>query len=149
MRRGIEVELHVPALIPETYLADVQARLTLYKRIASSADSAALRELQVEMIDRFGLLPDATKNLFAVAELRLLASRIGVARLDIGPQGGRVEFVEEAEADPAALIRLIQQNSRCYRMEGPRVLRILTAAEVADDRFRETTTLLNSLTKEH
>ena len=86
MRRGIEVELHVPALIPETYLADVQARLTLYKRIASAADSAALRELQVEMIDRFGLLPDATKNLFAIAELRLsfctnLTSATGSMRL--------------------------------------------------------------------
>jgi len=148
MRRGIEVELHVPALIPDTYLADVQARLTLYKRIASAADSTALRELQVEMIDRFGLLPEATKNLFAVAELRLLASRIGVARLDFGPQGGRIEFMEEAEADPAALIRLIQQNSRCYRMEGPRVLRILTAAEQARDRFHETETLLNSLVKD-
>jgi transcription-repair coupling factor (superfamily II helicase) len=148
MRRGIEVELHVPALIPDTYLADVQARLTLYKRVASATDSAALRELQVEMIDRFGLLPDATRNLFAIAELRLLAARIGVARLDFGPQGGRIEFLEEAEADPAALIRLIQQDSRSYRMDGPRVLRILTARENADDRFRETTTLLNVLQKD-
>ena len=148
MRRGIEVELHVPALIPDTYLADVQARLTLYKRVASATDSAALRELQVEMIDRFGLLPDATRNLFAIAELRLLAAHIGVARLDFGPQGGRIEFLEEAEADPAALIRLIQQDSRSYRMDGPRVLRILTARENADDRFRETTTLLNALQKD-
>jgi len=147
MRRGIEVELHVPALIPETYLADVQARLTLYKRIASAPDSAALRELQVEMIDRFGLLPDATKNLFAVAELRLRASRIGIARLDFGPQGGRIEFLEEAEADPAALIRLIQQDSRSYRMDGPQVLRILTATESARERFHETTVLLDRLQK--
>ncbi len=62
-----EVELHIPALIPDDYLPDVHARLTLYKRIASARDADALRELQVEMIDRFGLLPDPVKNLFAVA----------------------------------------------------------------------------------
>ena len=64
-----EVELHIPALIPDDYLADVHARLTLYKRIASARDTDALRELQVEMIDRFGLLPDSVKNLFAAAAL--------------------------------------------------------------------------------
>ena len=145
MRRGVEIELHVPALIPETYLADVQARLTLYKRIASARDSNGLRELQVEMIDRFGLLPEATKNLFSIAELRLRAERIGVSRLDVGPQGGRVEFLEQAQADPAALIRLIQGNDGTYRMEGPRVLRIVTAQEDAASRFRLTTELLDSL----
>ncbi|KAG1239407.1 hypothetical protein G6F68_018649 [Rhizopus microsporus] len=65
--RGAEVELHVPALIPEDYLPDVHTRLTLYKRISSARDSDALRELQVEMIDRFGLLPDAAKHLWTWA----------------------------------------------------------------------------------
>jgi len=145
LQRGVEIELHVPALIPETYLADVQARLTLYKRIASARDSAALRELQVEMIDRFGLLPEPTRNLFRIAELKLAAERIGVARLDFGPQGGRVEFVEQAQADPQAVIELIRENSRSYRMDGPQVLRILSAAEDAAARFSETTKLLKFL----
>jgi transcription-repair coupling factor (superfamily II helicase) len=104
LRQGLEIEMHVPALIPETYLADVQARLTLYKRIASARDGDRLRELQVEMIDRFGLLPEPVKNLFAIAELKLLAERIGVDRIDWGPQGGRVEFREQARAAPEALI---------------------------------------------
>ena len=143
--RGIEIELHVPALIPETYLADVPARLTLYKRIASAKDAAALRELQVEMIDRFGLLPEPTKNLFALAKLRLRAEHIGVTRLDFGPQGGRVEFQEQAQADPAALIGLIQGDSRTYRMDGPRVLRILSEQDSAAARFEESTLLLDKL----
>jgi transcription-repair coupling factor (superfamily II helicase) len=146
MHRGIEIELHVPALIPDTYLADVQARLTLYKRIASARDAAGLRELQVEMIDRFGLLPEATKNLFTIAELKLRAERVGVSRLDFGPQGGRVEFVEQAQADPAALIRLIQENSRSYRMDGSRALRILEPQEEAALRFKEAAALLEKLT---
>jgi len=147
LHRGVEIELHVPALIPETYLADVQARLTLYKRIASARDSAALRELQVEMIDRFGLLPEPTRNLFRIAELKLAAELIGVARLDYGPQGGRLEFVEQAQADPQALIELIREDSRSYRMDGPQVLRILRATEDAATRFAETTDLLRILVK--
>ncbi len=66
MHRGPEVDLHVPALLPEEYMPDVHLRLVLYKRIAAAPDTVQLRELQVEMIDRFGLLPEATaKNLFA------------------------------------------------------------------------------------
>ncbi|KAG0741362.1 hypothetical protein G6F24_016733 [Rhizopus arrhizus] len=87
--RGAEVELHVPALIPEDYLPDVHTRLTLYKRISSARDSDALRELQVEMIDRFGLLPDAAKHLFAIAELKLKAT-LGIRKLDLGENGGRI-----------------------------------------------------------
>jgi len=145
VHRGIEIELHVPALIPENYLADVAARLTLYKRIASARDKAALRELQVEMIDRFGLLPSAIKALFDIAELRLIAERIGIIKLDFGPQGGRVVFSEQTRADPAALIRLIQERSVDYRMDGPQKLRILILEEDDTKRFAETRKLLERL----
>ena len=145
VRRGIEIELHIPALIPEEYLVDVQARLTLYKRIASSRSPGALRELQVEMIDRFGLLPDAVKALFEIAELRLIAERVGIIKIDFGPQGGRLEFSEQTRADPAALIRLIQERSRDYRMDGPQKLRILIQEEEPKERFTEVRGLLERL----
>jgi len=145
VQRGIEIELHLPALIPDSYLGDVAARLTLYKRIASARSSAALRELQVEMIDRFGLLPQAIKALFEIAELRLIAERIGIIKLDFGPQGGRVEFSEQTRADPAALIRLIQERSADYRMDGPQKLRILLQEDDESMRFVETRKLLERL----
>jgi transcription-repair coupling factor (superfamily II helicase) len=145
IRHGIEIELHVPALIPDSYLADVQARLTLYKRIASAKDAAAQRELQVEMIDRFGLLPDAIKALFEIAELRLIAERIGIMKIDFGPQGGRLEFSERTQADPSALIRLIQERSRDFRLDGPQKLRILMQEPDGQVRFRELRSLLDRL----
>jgi len=143
--RGIDIELHLPALIPETYLGDVAARLTLYKRIASASDAAALRELQVEMIDRFGLLPDAVKNLFSIAELRQLATRIGITRLDLAAQGGRLEFAADTRANPAAIVRLIQGQSQDFRMDGPQKLRILQHEEDAQRRIAAARTLLQSL----
>jgi len=142
---GTEIELHLPALIPETYLADVPARLTLYKRIASAPDEAALRELQVEMIDRFGLLPEAAKNLFSVAALRQLARQVGIARLDFAAQGGRLEFGADTRADPAAIVELIQRQSQDYRMDGPQKLRILLQEEDPARRIEIARTLLQSL----
>lgn len=77
---GPEIDLQSPALIPDDYLPDVHSRLILYKRIASATDAGALRELQVEMIDRFGLLPAPLKHLFRVTELKLRALPLGVRR---------------------------------------------------------------------
>ncbi|MCE7032502.1 transcription-repair coupling factor [Lysobacter sp. GX 14042] len=122
--RGTEVDLHVPALIPEDYLPDVHTRLTLYKRISGARDGGGLRELQVEMIDRFGLLPDPAKNLFAIAELKLAATGLGIRKLDLGAAGGRIEFVDKPAVDPMAVIQLIQGQPQKYRMDGPDRLRI-------------------------
>src|SRR5690606_25321758 len=88
--RGAEVVLNVPSLIPEDYLPDVHTRLTLYKRISSARDSDGLRELQVEMIARFGLLPDPVKYLFAIAELKLQCDALGIRKLELGENGGRL-----------------------------------------------------------
>ena len=143
--RGAEVELHSPALIPEDYLPDVHTRLTLYKRISSAADAAALRELQVEMIDRFGLLPDQAKTLFTVAELKLQASALGIRKLDLGASGGRVEFVEKPKVDPMAVIRLIQGQPKHYRMDGPDKLRISLDLPDAEARIKTARGLLIAL----
>ncbi|MBE2210297.1 MAG: transcription-repair coupling factor [Xanthomonadaceae bacterium] len=129
--RGAEVELHVPSLIPEDYLPDVHTRLTLYKRISSAKDAEALRELQVEMIDRFGLLPDPAKHLFAIAELKLEASALGIRKLELGEKGGRVQFEKQPNVDPMSVIRLIQGQPRHYKMDGPDKLRI-TELELPD-----------------
>jgi len=146
--RGAEVELHVPALIPEDYLPDVHTRLTLYKRIAGARDSEELRELQVEMIDRFGLLPDPAKYLFATAELKLQATALGIRKLDIGEAGGRIQFVEKPNVDPMAIIKLIQGQPKLYRMDGPDKLRLTLDLPGAAERVSAARGLLAVLGKE-
>ncbi|PKM41789.1 MAG: transcription-repair coupling factor, partial [Gammaproteobacteria bacterium HGW-Gammaproteobacteria-1] len=144
---GAQIELHIPALIPDDYLPDVHTRLTLYKRIASARDSAALRELQVEMIDRFGLLPEPAKNLFAMAELKLGATELGIRKLDLGERGGRIEFDSQPNVDPMSVIRLIQSQPRHYRMDGPEKLRITLELPGASERLRCCRGLLLALQK--
>ncbi len=143
--RGADVELHVPALIPEDYLPDVHTRLTLYKRISSARDSSALRELQVEMIDRFGLLPDPVKHLFAIAELKLQANVLGIRKLELGENGGRIVFESKPNIDPMAVIQLIQKQPKLYQMEGPEKLRIRHPLPESADRFNAARALLTTL----
>ncbi|WP_426689311.1 transcription-repair coupling factor [Rhodanobacter ginsengiterrae] len=131
-----EVELHLPALIPDDYLGDVHARLTLYKRIASARSEDDLRDLQVEMIDRFGLLPDATRQLFAVAGLKLMATPLGIRKLDFGANGGRIVFREKPEVDPMAIIKLIQQLPRVYKLDGQDKLKVILDLPGASERIR-------------
>jgi len=131
-----EVELHLPALIPDDYLGDVHARLTLYKRIASARSEDDLRDLQVEMIDRFGLLPDSTKQLFAVASLKLMATPLGIRKLDFGANGGRITFREKPEVDPLAIIKLIQGLPRVYKLDGQDKLKVILDLPGASERIR-------------
>jgi transcription-repair coupling factor (superfamily II helicase) len=143
--RGAEVELRIPALIPDDYLPDVHTRLTLYKRISGARDTDELRELQVEMIDRFGLLPDAAKHMFAVAELKLRATELGIRKLDLGESGGRVHFVEKPNVDPMAIIRLIQGQPKLYKMEGPDKLRMTLDLPDASSRVLAAKGILTAL----
>jgi transcription-repair coupling factor (superfamily II helicase) len=140
-----EVELHLPALIPDDYLPDVHARLTLYKRIASARSEDELRDLQVEMIDRFGLLPEPTRQLFAVASLKLMATPLGIRKLDFGANGGRIVFREKPEVDPMAIIRLIQRQPRVYKLDGQDKLKVILELPGASERIRSAQELLVTL----
>jgi transcription-repair coupling factor (superfamily II helicase) len=142
---GAEVELHVPALIPDDYLPDVHARLTLYKRISSAPSAEHLRELQVEMIDRFGLLPDPAKHLFAIAGLKHDATRLGIRKLDLGPAGGRVQFESKPHVDPMTVIQLIQKQPKHYAMDGPDKLRLKLDLPDAASRLQAARALLATL----
>jgi len=143
---GAEVDLQMPALIPDTYLGDVQTRLVLYKRISNARNDGDLRALQVEMIDRFGLLPAATKTLFAVTELKLKAEVLGIRKIEAGAQGGRILFHTKPHVDPIKIIGLIQTEGRIYRLDGPDKLRFILPLEDPDARIQFVETLVETLT---
>ncbi|MHC5349986.1 transcription-repair coupling factor [Metapseudomonas furukawaii] len=142
---GPEINLRVPALIPEDYLPDVHARLILYKRIASAADEDGLKELQVEMIDRFGLLPEPTKHLVRLTLLKLQAEKLGIRKVDAGPQGGRIEFAQDTCVDPLVLIKLIQGQPKRYKFEGATLFKFQVPMERPEERFNTLEALFERL----
>ena len=123
MNKGVEVELQAAALIPEDYLPDVHLRLVLYKRIANTETAADLRELQIEMIDRFGLLPEAVKTLFSVTELKQQAEKLGIKKIEANATGGRIIFTATPNINTEQLINLIQTQAAVYRLDGMDKLR--------------------------
>jgi transcription-repair coupling factor (superfamily II helicase) len=141
-----EVNLRIPALIPSDYLPDVHTRLVMYKRLAGATSEEALRDLQVEMIDRFGLLPEPTKNLIRVTQLKLQAEMLGISKLEASARGGRVEFSSETRVDPLTIVKLVQTQPKIYRLEGASHLKFSLSMDTTEQRLQIVTDLLDCLT---
>ncbi|MCL7930034.1 transcription-repair coupling factor [Halomonas llamarensis] len=147
---GVEISLNLPALIPADYIHDVQQRLVMYKRIANTQSSAELKELQVELIDRFGLLPAPVKNLIRQTQLRQRTEQLGISRLEAGDARGKILFDPQTQVDPMTLVSLIQKSPQHYRLEGADTLRFELPMTSVEERFQQLETLLNQLNqKEH
>lgn len=147
LHQGTEIDLHIAALIPDDYLNNIHERLMLYKRISSAKDKDELKELQIEMIDRFGLLVQPIKNLFNITELKLKYTQLGVNRIDISSQGGRIIFDEKPDVDPMKIINLIQTESKIYKLDGNDKLRISKDLEDINKRFKFLDDLYHYLAK--
>ena len=124
LHHGTEIDLGLPALLPDDYIYDVHQRLIMYKRISAADSRESLDELRVELIDRFGLLPDPAKNLFELTALKIATDALGVKKIDASSQGARIVFEENANIDPTRLIMMIQTQSDIYRFNGKDTLHI-------------------------
>ncbi|WP_286238674.1 transcription-repair coupling factor [Neptuniibacter halophilus] len=145
LKQGAEVNLHLSALIPDDYLPDVHSRLLMYKRISSAHSEKELKELQVEMIDRFGLLPEQTKNLFRATAIKLSAEAMNIVKIDAGSEIGRIEFSGDAKVDPLTLVKLVQNQPQKYKLEGADKLRFSLNMEKPEQRFSAVEGLLRDL----
>lgn len=142
--QGGDVDLKISALLPEDYIFDVNTRLSLYKRVANCDDQKALDALQVELIDRFGLLPQPAKNLFEVTAIRQRILALGINRLEAGPNGGQLVFGKQSKVDLGYLLSLLQQQPAIYKLDGSDKLKFLIKTDDANDRI----TLVRSLLDE-
>jgi transcription-repair coupling factor (superfamily II helicase) len=143
--KGTEVNLHAPTLLPEDYLPDVHLRLMLYKRIAAAQTLEVLEGLREEVIDRFGLLPEAAQRLFKATALKLRATPLGIRKIEAGPKGARIEFRDRPDIDPGVILRLLQSQPRLYRLDGPTRLRLTAELPDAEARLKALNALLDAL----
>ena len=133
---NVEINLNVAARFPDAYVPDVHVRLTMYKRIASANNAAQIEELELECIDRFGLLPDAATNLFKIALLKLTAGRLGISAIDAGPKGALIKFVQEPRINFDRLLKLVSANPALYRFSGAQNLSVTQELADAPARFK-------------
>ncbi|MBQ4864671.1 transcription-repair coupling factor [Pseudoalteromonas sp. MMG013] len=147
LQKQSDVDLKVPALLPDDYIPDVNIRLSMYKRIASATDLDELDELQVELIDRFSLLPDAAKNLFAIQALKLKASNLGISKVEANIKGGYFEFSTSTKVNPTFIIGLIQSNPSIYKMEGASKLRFAIEEKNGQERVKLINAMMDDFDK--
>ncbi|UCH53044.1 MAG: DEAD/DEAH box helicase, partial [Pseudomonadota bacterium] len=140
-----DINLHAPTLFPDNYLPDVHMRLVLYKRIAAANELEALQELQEEIVDRFGTLPEPGKRLFKAAAIKVRATQIGVTKIEAGPKGARIEFIEHPRVEPGQILKLLQAAPRTYRLDGPNRIRILREMPKPEERIEVLMAFLDAL----
>jgi transcription-repair coupling factor (superfamily II helicase) len=145
LHAGVDINLHIPALLPEDYVPDVHLRLIHYKRISAAETAEELRELQVELIDRFGLLPDGARNLMRIAGIKKQAVRLGIEKIDAADNGGYIVFGDNSNIDPVALIQLVQNDSRRFRLQGSHRLQVRDELGDLEKRFATIEKLLEKL----
>ncbi len=140
-----QVNLNIAAIIPDDYLPDVHTRLTLYKRIANATRHSDLHALQVEMIDRFGLLPEFTRQLFEVTTLKLEAEQLGINKIEASARGGKLVFDQDTPVDPMALVNIVQSEPGCFRLEAGNQLRFTVDLKGAQQRIDFARSVLEQL----
>ena len=140
-----EINLHMPALIPDDYLGDVHQRLLFYKRISNTDTQEKLDNIRMELIDRFGIPPQPVKQLFSVHQIRLRAEQLGITKVDINSNGGYIEFSPDTPVQAISIIQLMQKNPSYYRMEGGQRLKVMVQLAEYDKRIQFIVELLNKL----
>jgi transcription-repair coupling factor (superfamily II helicase) len=146
--RASEIDFHIPALIPETYVPDIHRRLIEYKRIASATTDEGLKDIQIELIDRFGLLPDPLKHLFRITQIKLRTLALGIEKIDVGEHNGKFVFNRNPNIDPLKIIELIQSDPQLYRFDGKQTLRFVCQNVELEPRLKQVENLIMKLTTE-
>ncbi|MEZ2721364.1 transcription-repair coupling factor [Paenalcaligenes hominis] len=118
-----EVNLRSPALLPNDYCPDVHARLGFYKKLSHAATAEELSDIQEELIDRYGLLPEPAQNLLTVHQLRIKGEHLGLEKMDLQEDQLVLQFNAKPNVDPVRLIELVQKD-KSIRFNGPDKLRV-------------------------
>ncbi|MBF0218682.1 MAG: transcription-repair coupling factor [Gammaproteobacteria bacterium] len=142
---GVEIEIGVAALIPDDYIVDIHTRLILYKRLSATCDLATIDDLQAEIVDRFGPLPEATQTLFSLSRLKQRLPPLGIEKVEVGPEFGRLSFIAKPPLEPMIVIRLIQSEPQRYQLDSQQRLKWLEKMASGRERLTAVTRLLDLL----
>jgi len=134
IKANVDINLHLPTIITNDYVPNTNERLILYKRLSSCKNYEALKELEEEFIDRFGLMPEQTKNLILLHTLRIMIQAYEIEKIDAGSASIEIAFKPNANIDPVKIIDLIQSD-HSYKMNGPSRLRIIKNFLELDERI--------------
>ena len=140
-----QIALGTPVLIPESYVADLNVRLGLYRRIAALVDRREIESFAAELIDRFGPLPHEVDNLLEIIAIKNLCRLAGVEKVDAGEKGAAITFHKNMFANPAGLVAWIGRQAGSVKLRPDQRLIVIRDWEVLRDRVKGIVGLLAQL----
>jgi transcription-repair coupling factor (superfamily II helicase) len=141
------INLGASVLIPEDYVADLNVRMSLYRRLSDIGTREDIDRFAAELIDRFGPLPDEVKHLFEIVTIKQLAKQAGVEKIDAGPKGGTIAFRGNQFANPVALVQFISHHSGTIKVRPDQKVVVARDWPTPDDRLNGAKALLTQLAK--
>lgn len=142
-----QVALGMPVLIPDWYVSDLTVRMGLYRRIAWLKDADEIEQTAAEMIDRFGPIPSEAENLLEVVKIKQLCRRAGISKLDAGPKGAVVQFLNDQVADPAKLVEWLTAQKGTAKLRPDHKLVFSRAWDTPKERMKGLEYLAGELAK--
>ena len=142
-----QINLGTAVLIPETYVADLELRLGLYRRLADVEFQADVDAFGAELVDRFGPVPEEVNHLLDIVAIKILCRRAGIASVDAGPMGAVLKFHNAEFANPAGLIQFINEQGSLAKLRPDHTLVIKREWPTAEDRLKGTHVLMNQLVR--
>ncbi len=143
-----EINLGVSVLIPENYIADLNVRMSIYRRIASLSDKSEIESFAAELIDRFGDIPDEVENLLKLVEIKTICKSANIAEVEAGPKGVLIGFYNNEPKNPPALMQFIQEKAGTVKIRPDQKLffpRSWTSNEMRIKGVTQTVASLNAL----
>ena len=143
-----DINLHIPALIPDDYMGDINTRLEFYKRLSGINSERGFHDLEVELIDRFGLLPNEVKWLIGVTQIKVLAEKVGISSINADARQCKLEFAANTDINPLTLVKLVQNKPQQYQLRGANQLVYIQAMHSAEERLERVEQLIKQLTEQ-
>ena len=139
------INLGMPVLIPETYVADLAVRLGLYRRIADLTDRPEIDAFAAELIDRFGRLPNEVETLLDVVAIKHLCRTAGIERVDAGPKGAVLTFHNNTFSRPERLVAYLAKQAGTIKLRPDHKLVSMRAWTAPDIRMKGTLQLMKDM----
>ncbi len=142
-----QITIGMAVMIPETYVADLQLRLNLYKRLSDLDDQPAIEAFAAELIDRFGPLPEEVDHLLRIVAIKALCRRANIDKVDVGPKGAVIGFRDNTFANAAGLMRWIGQQGSIAKVRPDQKIVLMRDWSEIGGRLKGTEVLVGALAR--
>jgi len=141
------INIGTSVLIPESYVADLSLRMELYRRIAAQVTAEEISDFTVELVDRFGSLPEEVKHLMEVMTIKQYCKTANIEKIDAGVKGAVLTFRNNSFDNPAGLVGFISKQPGSAKLRGDHKMVYTRSWADPEDRLSGVLTLARNLAK--